>query len=143
MGLTASETEQRADDLLRVLDLQQGRHTVARECSFGMRKKTALAMALIYRPDVLLLDEPFEGIDPASSEAIQTLLRAMADEGAAVVMTSHILPLVQTVADRVILLADGLVVSDMDPRAGGETVGAMYARLAGGTTAEVPGWLRS
>jgi ABC-type uncharacterized transport system YnjBCD ATPase subunit len=64
-GLTMSETAARAADLLGLLDLTQGRHTVARNCSFGMRKKTALAMALLHKPRFVLLDEPFEGIDPA------------------------------------------------------------------------------
>jgi ABC transporter family protein len=59
-GLTMSETAARAADLLGLLDLTQGRHTVARNCSFGMRKKTALAMALLHKPRFVLLDEPFE-----------------------------------------------------------------------------------
>ena len=65
-GLTKRETEARATDLLGIFELTQGSHTVARNCSFGMRKKTALAMALLHKPRVVLLDEPFEGIDPAS-----------------------------------------------------------------------------
>ena len=62
-GLTKSETADRSADLLGLLDLTQGRHTVARSCSFGMRK-TALAMALLHKPRVLLLDGRSKGLIP-------------------------------------------------------------------------------
>ena len=70
-----------------MLDLTQGRHTVARNCSFGMRKKTALAMALLHKPKVLLLDEPFEGIDPASSAVTEMLLGQLSRSGIAISST--------------------------------------------------------
>ncbi|HTQ58349.1 MAG TPA: ABC transporter ATP-binding protein [Bryobacteraceae bacterium] len=68
-GLGKRETRERGDALLRVLGLEDGRYTYLDQCSHGMRKKTALAMALLHGPRVLLLDEPFEGIDPASAVA--------------------------------------------------------------------------
>lgn len=70
-GLSLHETEQRAEQLLKYVDLWPSRHTYADEASHGMRKKCSLAMALIHNPQVLFLDEPFEGIDPVSSRNIR------------------------------------------------------------------------
>lgn len=141
-GLTKRETESRTDDLLALLDLTQGRHTTARKCSFGMRKKTALAMALLHKPDILLLDEPFEGIDPTSSNIIQALLRQLSMDGTTILLTSHILSLVQTVANRVIILHDGSVATDFDPSRITEGVETAYFNVVGKQDPEVPGWLR-
>jgi ABC-2 type transport system ATP-binding protein len=66
-GLSLTETRERAEPLLKTLGLIDGRHTFLDQCSHGMRKKTALAMALLHNPRVLFLDEPFEGIDPVSA----------------------------------------------------------------------------
>jgi len=140
-GLTKRETESRIDDLLALLDLMQGRHTPARKCSFGMRKKTALAMALLHKPDILLLDEPFEGIDPTSSNIIQTLLRQLSMDGTTILLTSHLLSLVQTVANRVIILHDGGVALDFDPPSIAEGVETAYFNVVGRQDPEVPGWL--
>lgn len=141
-GLTRRETESRADDLLALLDLTQGRHTTARKCSFGMRKKTALAMALLHKPDILLLDEPFEGIDPTSSNIIQTLLRQLSMDGTTILLTSHLLSLIQTVANRVIILHDGTIALDLDPSRIAEGVETAYFNVVGRQDPEVPGWLR-
>ena len=73
-GLSAQETEARAEQLLNYLDLWPDRHTPVEQSSFGMKKKCALAMALIHNPKVLFLDEPFEGIDPVASRSIKDLL---------------------------------------------------------------------
>ena len=64
-----------------------------------MRKKTALAMALLHNPRVLFLDEPFEGIDPVSSKTIDALLRSAASRGVTILLTSHILSIVERLAD--------------------------------------------
>jgi ABC-2 type transport system ATP-binding protein len=142
-GLTKSETAARANSLLALLDLEHGRRTFARECSFGMRKKTALAMALLCKPRVLLLDEPFEGIDPASSQVIQVLLRQLAGDGATVLLTSHILSIVQEISSRVVILHEGRIESDFIPEKVGETVEETYFRIVGRPQPEVPDWLRS
>jgi ABC-2 type transport system ATP-binding protein len=142
-GLTKSETGARAADLLGLLDLTQARSTVARSCSFGMRKKTALAMALLHKPRVLLLDEPFEGIDPASSAVIQMLLRQLARDGVTILLTSHILSVVQKIATRVVILYKGRVESDFKPSATEAGVEEVYFSIVGKPEPEVPDWLRS
>ena len=142
-GLTKSETAARAAGLLGLLDLTQGRHTVARNCSFGMRKKTALAMALLHKPRVLLLDEPFEGIDPASSAVIETLLGQLSSNGTTILLTSHILSIVQEIATRVVILHQGRVESDFNPSTADEGVEEVYFSIVGEPQPEVPDWLRS
>ena len=142
-GLAKGETASRVASLLERLDLAHGRDTPARECSFGMRKKTALAMALLYKPSVLLLDEPFEGIDPASSAVIQTMLRQLASDGVTILLTSHILPIVQTIAGRVIILHGGCIAADFVPAFPDAAVDEVYFRTVGTPQLEVPAWLRS
>jgi ABC-2 type transport system ATP-binding protein len=142
-GLTKSETATRAADLLGLLDLAQGRHTVARNCSFGMRKKTALAMALMHKPKVLLLDEPFEGIDPASSAVIQMLLSQFSRDGVTILLTSHILSVVQKIATRVVILYEGRVESDSNPSTTEAGVEEVYFSIVGKPHPEAPDWLRS
>ena len=109
-GLTRSETRERADGLLRILSLEKGRYTYLDQCSHGMRKKTALAMALLHNPRVLLLDEPFEGIDPVSSVTIRDLLIAVSGRGIAVFLTSHALAMIPQLAAEVMMIRGGRIV---------------------------------
>jgi ABC-2 type transport system ATP-binding protein len=108
--LSAADISSRRDQLLHVLDLEHGRNTFIQECSYGMKKKTALAMALLPNPKALFLDEPFEGVDPITAQTIRNLLRAIAQRGVTVLLTSHILSLVDRVADQVILVNKGKAV---------------------------------
>ena len=142
-GLTKSETKARTANLLGLLDLTQGRHTVARDCSFGMRKKTALAMALLHKPRVLLLDEPFEGIDPASSAVIEMLLSQLSSNGTTILLTSHILSIVQKIATRVLILHQGRIESDFTPPTADKGVEEVYFSIVGKPQPEVPDWLSS
>ncbi len=111
-GLSLKETRARADQLLRVLALEHGRDTFLGECSHGMRKKTSLAMALLHNPRVLLLDEPFEGIDPVTAHSISDLLRMLASRGAAILISAHILAIVDRLADQILMLRQGRIVWD-------------------------------
>ena len=86
-GLDRSETELRAGQLLKYLDLWQSRHVYVDQASSGMRKKCALGMALLHNPRVLFLDEPFEGIDPVSSRNIKDLLSLLAGKGVTIFLT--------------------------------------------------------
>lgn len=108
--LSREIAQTRSVALLRLLGMHAARRTFARECSYGMRKKTALAMALLHNPRVLFLDEPFEGLDPVSSKAVQDMLRDAASKGVTVFLTSHQLPLVERLASRVMLVIDGQMV---------------------------------
>ena len=109
-GLTRAETRERTGALLRTLGLEKGRYTYLDQCSHGMRKKTALAMALLHNPRLLLLDEPFEGIDPASSVTIRDLLLAVSGRGITVFLTSHALAMIPQLASEVMLIRGGRIV---------------------------------
>jgi ABC-2 type transport system ATP-binding protein len=109
-GLSRKETERRAEQLLVYLDLWQGRDTYVDEASSGMRKKCSLAMALLHKPEVLFLDEPFEGIDPVSSRNIKDLLLLMVDKGVTVFLTSHILEVVERLVQSFAIIVAGEIV---------------------------------
>lgn len=106
-GVGKQETRRRSDQLLRVLDLEHGRDRFASQCSHGMKKKTAFAMALIHNPRVLFLDEPFEALDPVTARTMCTLLKEIARRGATVFFTSHILGMVERVATHFLMIRHG------------------------------------
>ncbi len=110
--LKTEDIRSRRDRLLHTLDLERGRNTFIHECSYGMKKKTALAMALLPNPRALFLDEPFEGVDPITAQTLRYLLRAIAKRGVTVLLTSHILSLVDRVADKVVMINQGEIVLD-------------------------------
>jgi ABC-2 type transport system ATP-binding protein len=103
-------TGERVRELLGLLGLEAGRGRYAAACSYGMRKKTALALALLHGPKVLILDEPFEGLDPASCETVLALLRMLKQRGVGMIVSSHMLLHVERLADEVVLLDQGKVV---------------------------------
>lgn len=128
-GLSVSETEKRAEQLLNYLDLWPHRHNFVEQSSFGMRKKCALAMALIHNPRVLFLDEPFEGIDPVSSRSIKDLLVLMSRKGVTVFLTSHILEVVERLVDSFALITEGKVVCQQtmaETKRAGQTLEKIY-----------------
>lgn len=83
-----------------------------REYSQGMRRKTALAAAVVAHPKVLVLDEALNGLDPPSAATVKEALRAIVDEGTTVLLSTHVVETVQAVADRVVMLAHGEIVAD-------------------------------
>ena len=109
-GLKHDDTKARAAQLLRVLDLEHGRDVFASRCSSGMRKKTALAMALIHNPQVLFLDEPFEAIDPMTSRTITELLTTLSGRGTTVFLTSHIISAIERMATHFMVIRQGRIV---------------------------------
>jgi ABC-2 type transport system ATP-binding protein len=109
-GLTAAETATRIEELLDALSLAHGRHRFAGQCSQGMKKKTALAMAILPNPAVLFLDEPFEAIDPVTSHTMRDLFRTAAARGVTLFLTSHILSTVEDIATQILILRGGRLV---------------------------------
>lgn len=105
-------TAARADELLAVLDLADDASTVVADYSAGMVKKISLAAALIHAPRLLVLDEPFEAVDPVSGQTIRTILRRYVAGGGTVVMSSHVMELVEGLCDRVAVIAGGRVLAE-------------------------------
>ncbi len=108
-GLPAEEVDRRTDQLLDVLDLSGAQHKLVVDYSTGMRKKTGLAAALLHNPDVLFLDEPFEGVDPVSAQIIRGVLERYTASGATVVFSSHVMELVESLCDWVAVMAAGRI----------------------------------
>jgi ABC-2 type transport system ATP-binding protein len=111
-GVPREQTKARTSQLLHALSLEHGRRTFAASCSHGMRKKTAFAMALLPNPQVLFLDEPFEAIDPVTAKIMRELLHSVAKHGVTVFLTSHILSMVERIADQIVMIRKGTKVWD-------------------------------
>ncbi len=111
-GIPAGDIRRRAEDLLQVLTLIDDADKLIVDYSVGMRKKTALAAALIHRPEVLFLDEPFEGIDPISSRVIRDILRELTQRGTTVFFSSHIMEVVERLCTRVGIINQGTLVAE-------------------------------
>ncbi|MER0240754.1 ABC transporter ATP-binding protein [Streptomyces sp. HSW2009] len=108
-GLDGDEVDKRATQLLDVLDLAGAQHKLVVDYSTGMRKKIGLAAALLHNPEVLFLDEPFEGVDPVSAQSIRGVLERYTASGATVVISSHVMALVESLCDWVAVLAGGTI----------------------------------
>jgi ABC-2 type transport system ATP-binding protein len=142
--LGRDETERRALQLLDYLDLLPSRHTYADQASTGMRKKCALAMALLHNPQVLFLDEPFEGIDPVSARHIKDLLLLMAGKGVTVFITSHILEVVERLVQSFAILVAGEIVCTQtvaETLSSGHTLEELFFNFVGKRNVEALEWV--
>jgi ABC-2 type transport system ATP-binding protein len=110
-GLGRQETRGRTEELLEFLSLADERGKLIVDYSHGMRKKVALAAALIHNPQVLFLDEPLNGIDPVSGRVVTDLLRRLADKGVTLFFTSHVLDVVERLCDEVAIIDRGRLVA--------------------------------
>jgi ABC-2 type transport system ATP-binding protein len=110
-GLSPAETRGRTDELLEFLSLTEERRKLIVDYSQGMRKKTALAAALIHNPRVLFLDEPLNGIDPVSGRVVTDLLRRLAGKGVTLFFTSHVLDVVERLCEEVAIIDRGKIVA--------------------------------
>lgn len=140
-GVTEGETKSRANQLLRALALEEGRSRFIADCSYGMKKKTALAMALLPNPKVLFLDEPFEGIDPVTSAELRGLLENAAKRGITIFLTSHILSIVDRLADHIVMIKAGRIVWDAPVRQLPQEIEAHYFELVESPGSEDLRWL--
>ena len=110
-GLSREEARRRTDELLAFLSLEEERGKLIVDYSQGMRKKTALAAALIHSPRVLFLDEPLNGIDPISGRVVTDLLRRLAQKGVTMFFTSHVLDVAERLCDEVAIIDRGRLVA--------------------------------
>ena len=106
-GLRREEIEQRSKELLELMDLQDEPRKLIIEYSHGMKKKLSLACALIHRPEILFLDEPFEGIDAIASRTLKDLLSRLTARGLTVFLTSHVLEIVERLCSDIAIIAQG------------------------------------
>lgn len=123
-GVPDADVKRRSEELLRVLTLTDDAEKLIIDYSVGMRKKIALAAALIHRPEVLFLDEPFEGIDPVSSRVMRDILRDLTRHGTTIFFSSHIMEVVERLCTRVGIINQGMLVAE-------GTIADLRARASG------------
>ncbi|MDN5803234.1 MAG: ABC transporter ATP-binding protein [Microlunatus sp.] len=142
-----SDIVSRSTELLEALGLAADASTLVVEYSAGMTKKIGLACALIHAPRLIILDEPFESVDPVSGEHIRAILRGYVNSGGTVVLSSHVMELVESLCDELAVVAEGRVVAagTLDQVRAGSSLQQRFLDLVGYTAAaeEALSWLRS
>ncbi|MFZ7087586.1 ABC transporter ATP-binding protein [Curtobacterium sp. RRHDQ10] len=144
-GMDRPTATSRTADLLRMLDLQDSGGTLVVDYSAGMTKKIGLACALVHAPSLLVLDEPFESVDPVSAANIRDMLQSFVTSGGTVIVSSHVMDLVQRMCDHVAVIADGRVLATgtVDEVRGDVSLEERFVELVGGRRHEEgPSWLR-
>jgi ABC-2 type transport system ATP-binding protein len=112
-GLDRDEAERRTHELLDVLEVEPGdRGGPLIDGSLGLRKKAVLGCALIHGPDLLVLDEPFQGIDAVAAEALRRVLLGLVERGVTVFFSSHVLEVVERLCTRLVVVRDGRIAAD-------------------------------
>jgi ABC-2 type transport system ATP-binding protein len=133
-GLPAETVRDRVDELLNVLGLVgDSERTLIIDYSTGMRKKIGLATALLHGPKLLVLDEPFEAVDPVSAATLKTILQRFVSAGGSVLLSSHVMALVEQLCDTVAVMAAGDVVAEgpLDRVRAGKTLEEAFVDLLG------------
>lgn len=106
-GVGKQEIAQRSKELLDLMELQDEPRKLIVEYSHGMKKKLSLACALIHRPEILFLDEPFEGVDAIASRTLKDLLSRLTARGLTVFLTSHVLEIIERLCTDIAIIAQG------------------------------------
>lgn len=110
-GLSRPLAKERGRELLQLFELQENSRKLIGEYSKGMRKRLALAAALIHRPRLFLMDEPFEGVDAIGARLMKDILLSQVKRGATVFLTSHVLEVVERICDQVAIISHGKVIA--------------------------------
>ena len=133
-GLDRTVARERARELLALFELDGEPGKLIGDYSKGMRKRVAMAAALIHRPELFLLDEPFEGVDAVGARLMKDILLDQVRRGATIFLTSHVLEVVERLCDRVAIIDHGKIVREgsMDELRGGtESLEDVFVRVVG------------
>jgi ABC-2 type transport system ATP-binding protein len=144
-GLDRAVARDRARELMDVFQLGGTERKLIAEYSKGMRKRVAMAAALVHRPELYLMDEPFEGVDAVGARLMKDILIDQVRQGATVFLTSHVLEVVERLCDRVAIINEGRLVIDESMaalRSGSETLEDIFVRVVGAErSTEALDWL--
>ncbi len=144
-GLDRGVARERSKELMELFQLGGTERKLIAEYSKGMRKRVAMAAALVHRPELYLMDEPFEGVDAVGARLMKDILLEQVRQGATVFLTSHVLEVVERLCDRVAIINEGrLVVEDTMAalRSGSETLEDIFVRVVGAErSTEALDWL--
>ena len=139
--LPAPMARERARELITLFELDTTGRKLIGEYSKGMRKRVAMAASLIHRPQLFLMDEPFEGVDAVGARLMKDILLDQVRQGATIFLTSHVLEVVERLCHRVAIIHDGKLVID-EPmaslRSGNETLEEIFVRVVGAARAGEP-----
>ncbi len=133
-GLDRAVARERAQELMELFELHGNERKLINEYSKGMRKRVAMAAALIHRPQLYLMDEPFEGVDAVGARLMKDILLEQVRHGATIFLTSHVLEVVERLCDRVAIINEGHVVREgsmAELREGSETLEDAFVRAVG------------
>lgn len=111
-GMEEITTQAKAFQLLSLLDMERFFHQRIDSFSKGMRQKVLIVSSLLHNPDIILMDEPLNGLDANSVSIIKQIFRKLADNGKTIFFSSHIMEVVQNMSDRIILLSNGEIAAD-------------------------------
>lgn len=128
-GVPKELQKERITELLELTELSHARDRILREYSGGMARKIAIAAAILARPPILLLDESFVGLDPESTMALRQYLVRYCEEGNAVILSSHILDMLERICNRVVVIASGTLKMDLSRDELTQTLGSTYPTL--------------
>jgi ABC-2 type transport system ATP-binding protein len=145
-GLDRTTVARRSADLAAAFGLQSSMHRLVSDFSVGLTKKIAIAAAMIHSPRLLVLDEPFESVDPVSASMVIDILKRFTEAGGTVLLSSHSMELIERVCDSVAIIAEGRVLTagPLDEVVRGSSLEARFVELAGGTSGvEGMEWLQS
>jgi ABC-2 type transport system ATP-binding protein len=144
-GMERAVVDQRAKELLDVLALADAGRTLVIDYSAGMKKKIALACALLHAPRVLVLDEPFEAVDPVSGSLIRDILQRFVQGGGTVIFSSHVMEVVERLCSHVAIMAEGRIrtFGTLTEVTGGRELEDVFVEIVGGrqATGEELSWL--
>lgn len=132
--MSRAESVKRANDLLSAFDLTEAANTMVSDYSTGMTKKICLATAMIHSPRVLVLDEPFEAVDPVSSANLKDILAEYVSTGGTVIISSHVMELVEKMCSHVAIINEGHVAAsgNLEEVAQGKDLEDRFMELVGG-----------
>ncbi|EIK80352.1 ATP-binding protein of ABC transporter system [Gardnerella vaginalis 1400E] len=132
--MSRAESVKRANDLLSAFDLTEAANTMVSDYSTGMTKKICLATAMIHSPRVLVLDEPFEAVDPVSSANLKDILAEYVSTGGTVIISSHVMELVEKMCSHVAIINEGHVAASgtLEEVAQGKDLEDRFMELVGG-----------
>ena len=134
-GLPGPLAMQRAQELLELFQLSNEKRKLIAEYSKGMRKRVAMAASLIHRPELFLMDEPFEGVDAVGARLMKDILLDQVSHGATIFLTSHVLEVVERLCDHAAIINEGRIAAEVNMRelrAGSETLEDLFVRLVAG-----------
>jgi ABC-2 type transport system ATP-binding protein len=106
-GMTGNDARQRANELLDFVDLGHVADQKVNELSRGMQQKVQIITTILHRPELIIVDEPFSGLDPVNTQLIKNLLYQMKDEGVTIMMSTHMMHQVEEMGDRLLMMSQG------------------------------------